>query len=194
MSLQNKLDWVEKMEAMVEEQFDASIKIFQNLPEDALLFSDAGEWSIAACLDHLNSYSSHYMPRIKKALKHDELAMNDFPVEKSWIGSYFIRMMEPKEDGKKYKAIKKHLPNLNTLDPYKNVADFIQALEELDAILQLAKKCDPNKGKVTSSLSPLIRLKPVDAIEFVLVHNKRHLVQAKKQIKKFQNKGVPERN
>jgi hypothetical protein len=185
MSLLNKETWIRTMETLVEEQLSSSTKIFQNLPEEVLSFSETGEWSVKECLVHLNSYASFYFPRITKALESQKSSSNNKPIRKSWIGSYFIKMMAPKENGKKYKALKRHLPNPNASDPYQNVADFIQYLEDLLTILSLARKYDPNKGRVTSSISPIINLKPCDAIEFVLVHNQRHLIQAQKQIKKF---------
>lgn len=185
MSLLNKETWINKMETLVEEQLSSSTKILQNLPKEVLSFSETGEWSVNECLLHLNSYSSFYIPRITKALQSQKSSSNNEPIRKSWIGSYFIKMMAPKENGKKYKALKRHLPNPNASDPYQSVADFIQYLEELLVILSLAKKYNPNKRRVTSSISPFIKLKPCDAIEFVLVHNQRHLIQAQKQIKKI---------
>lgn len=187
MKPQNKEQWTEKMENMVEEQIETSTKIFQNLPEEALNFSGFGTWSAAACLDHLNSYSEYYLPRIKKVLSSQKPIDNSTFIKLSWIGSYFINMMRPNENRKKFKAMKKHFPNVLSTDPHQIVANFIYHLEEMLLILSKAKHIDLNRGSISSSISPMIKLRPCDTIEFLLVHNQRHIIQAKKQVKEYQN-------
>ncbi|WP_194778433.1 DinB family protein [Pararhodonellum marinum] len=187
MKLQNKETWIEKMEKMVEEQIAASTKIFQNLPEEALLFSVAEAWSAAACIDHLNSYAAFYLPRVKKVLATQRQTKDSTPIKLSWLGTYFITMMKPVENGKKFKAMKKHYPNAITNNPHKIVADFIQYLEEILVMLSRARFSNLNRGRIGSSISHLLRLRPCDTIEFLLVHNERHLIQAKKQVKAYQN-------
>ena len=47
-----------------------SIGVFQNLSEEILLRpSSKGGWSIAQCLEHLNSYGYYYLPLIEVALE-----------------------------------------------------------------------------------------------------------------------------
>ncbi|MFD2200826.1 DinB family protein [Shivajiella indica] len=187
MNLQNKENWIEKMETLVEEQLETSTKIFQNLAEEALIFSDSGNWSITACLDHLNSYAAFYLPRIKKVLESSKSEKDTSSIRLSWIGSYFINMMKPVENGKKFKAIKKHYPNVQNAAPYQIVAEFIDYLEEIQEILLKARGKDLNKGSISSSISSLVLLRPCDAIEFLLVHNQRHVIQAKYQLKAYQD-------
>lgn len=189
MKPQNKAHWIEKMENLVEEQIETSTKIFQNLSEEALDFSGIGTWSAAACLDHLNSYSDYYLPRIKKVLSSQKPTDDPNFIKLSWIGSYFINMMKPIENGKKFKAMKKHFPNVHPIDPHQIVANFIHNLEEMTLILSQAKNIDLNKGKIRSSISSLVNLRLCDTIEFLLVHNQRHIIQAKKQVKEYHEVG-----
>ncbi|WP_373522739.1 DinB family protein [Aquiflexum sp.] len=187
MKSQNKEYWIEKMENLVEEQLEASTKIFQNLHEEALVFSDSRTWSAAACIDHLNSYFNYYLPRIKKVMASQKPINDPTSIKLSWIGVYFIKMMKPIENGKKFKAMKKHYPNIQSTDPHQIVANFIHNLEEMLLILSQANQIDLNRGSFRSSISPLVNLRPCDTIEFLLVHNQRHLIQAKNQLKEYRN-------
>ncbi|EON78365.1 hypothetical protein ADIS_1228 [Lunatimonas lonarensis] len=185
---QSKTDWISKMEALVEEQLQTSTEVFQNLPEEILLYSQSGEWSVAGCLEHLNTYAAHYLPRIQGRLAPEPESQWNAPVRKSWLASYFIRMMEPSENGKKYKAVKKHQPQRHREDPYQSVATFIDSLETVQQILYVATNTNLNKGRVATSISPLVGLTPGEAIEFLLVHNQRHIAQAKAQLAMFPNR------
>lgn len=54
----------------VEDHLQQAIGLFQNLPERELLQpSSTGGWSIAQCLDHLNSYGHYYLPKIQEGMK-----------------------------------------------------------------------------------------------------------------------------
>jgi len=188
MNSQSKTQWISQMEALVEEQLQTSTEVFQNLPEDILIYSNTGEWSVCQCLEHLNTYAAHYLPRIQAKLNPLANYEPEAPVRKSWLAAYFIRMMAPSENGKKYKAIKKHQPNRHRNDPYQPVAVFIDTLETVQQILHVATNTNLNSGRVTTSISPLVSLSPGEAIEFLLVHNQRHIVQAQAQIARFQNR------
>jgi uncharacterized damage-inducible protein DinB len=92
----NKKQLLETLENRVEGHLEKAIRQFQNLSEKELLQPAAnGGWSIAQCLDHLNSYGDFYLPQIEKGLKTSDGQPTKDTFKSSWLGNYFIQMMEP---------------------------------------------------------------------------------------------------
>ncbi|RIV23699.1 DinB family protein [Fibrisoma montanum] len=157
---------------------------------ELLLRPDPAQWSIAECLEHLNTYSRYYVPRIALAIRDGEqrqrLATPTF--DSSWLGDYFVRMMEPPAEGKtgaRYKAAAKHRPASN-LNPETVRLECIQQQEHLWDLLQQAQHVDIGRLKIPISLTRWIRLSLGDVLRFVVVHEQRHLLQAQRVLHTFQ--------
>lgn len=169
---------LDELEEQAEQQLQEVIEHFQNLPTTVLLQAPAqGGWSIAACLDHLNTYSTFYLPRLSAAFEKAAEVSGDTTFRYSMLGRYFIRLMDPTTSKRKMKAMKKHQPS-RELDPHAVVAVWIQHMENLLVLLKKARLYNLNRVRITTSISPLIRLNGGDALHFVLVHSSRHLAQA----------------
>ncbi len=156
---------------------------FQNLSEEVLLRPSAtGGWSIAQCLEHLNSYGHYYLPYITKGLEQHQGAAKD-TFKSSWLGAYFIRIMDPKTSKTKYKAFKDHQP-ARDLDAHAVVAEFIRQQETLLLQLRQAKLADLNdiRIRIPISIMKWLRLKLGDVFQFLIAHNERHLQQAKRNL------------
>lgn len=168
-------------EVRVERHIKEGVATFQNLTERELLRpAPDGGWSIAQCLDHLNSYGHYYPPLLKKKM----LSRNEHPApakvyRSSMIGAYFIRMVDPETGKKKQKAFEQHQP-LAIRDAHAVTAEFIAQQEELLAILNQARTADLAAGAIPVSFFNWIRLKPGDLLLFLTAHNERHIIQAKK--------------
>ncbi len=144
---------IKNLESRVEFSIQLAVTVFQNLDSELLLSpSVTGGWSIAECLDHLNSYGNFYLPQIKLGL---DTSNGTHPTEfkSSWLGNYFNELMKP--NNKKMKAFKKHLPKKD-LDTVAIVAEFIHQQELLLTYLEAAKIHDLNKIKIPISISRLI--------------------------------------
>lgn len=147
---------------------------FKNQPEQALLcLSKTGGWSIAQCLDHLNSYGDYYLPKLRAKLKIGTEG-EDVDFKSGWLGNYFSNMMEPSV--KKYKAFKGHLP-VTELDTGAVIARFVSQQQELLDLLRIARTSGLN-NRIPISISPFIRLKAGDVFRFIVAHNERHIQQA----------------
>ena len=175
-------DFINQLETEVEEQLKAVIEIFQNLPEDLLLQPAADNgWSIAECFAHLNTYAEYYLPRIEKVLDQ-ALPIDESSVYKhSFLGRYFINMMEPTRGKRKYKATKRHRP-IGVDNPHTIISKFIQHMEYMLVLIKKARGKTLLRKSVTTSLSAWIKMNSGDAMLFVLIHNKRHLEQAKRNL------------
>ena len=171
---------IDQLEQQVESHLSEVIKSFQNLSEKELLQPAVnGGWSIAQCLEHLNRYGNYYLPEIKKGLKQEFPANDKF--KSSWLGNYFIKMMNPDSGKKKIKAFKEYSP-VPQLDAYAVVAEFIHQQELLLKYLKTARTKDLNKIKISISIAKWIKLKLGDTFQFIIAHDERHLRQAKRNL------------
>jgi hypothetical protein len=182
MSSFNKKDLLDILEKRVENHLQIAIKYFQNLDSETLLRASAtGGWSIAQCLDHLNSYGKYYLPLIKKSVERQTKEANKMEFKSSWLGNYFTEMMEPGQKMKKYKAFKNHIPPA-TLDAHRVVAEFIEQQETLLKLLKMSENIDLNKGKIGISIMKWLKLKVGDVFRFIIAHNERHIQQASRNL------------
>ncbi len=170
--------WIEPLMDQVEDHITIATREYQNLTEAVLLAPPAsGGWSVAQCLEHLNSYGKYYLPAVENALTKVPLTPTTTDQYRSgWFGNYFISMMRP-ESNKKYKAFKGHIPT-SDLDGRAVVAEFIRQQESWLSILRSVTHLAQLNARVPISISPLIRLKLGDVLGFVKAHEERHLQQA----------------
>jgi hypothetical protein len=176
-------EFIDRLEIQLEEQLKEVISVFQNLPTEVLLQHGSNKgWRIAECLAHLNSYSDFYIPRITKAIDNAPPANEDCNFQHSVLGRYFIRSMDPDLSKKKFKAMKKHLP-APVADPHNEVARFIAHLENLLALSRQARHKKLRKTSVATSIASWLKINAGDALAFLIVHNKRHLKQARQLAK-----------
>jgi len=175
---QSHQDFLLQAEEQLEAQLAEVISVFQNLPEDRLLQpADNGGWCIAECLEHLNTYAEFYLPRINAALQKAPVCPPDQEFTFSFLGKYFIQSMDPDQSRKKYKAMKRHRP-VHISNAHSVVSRFIQYLEDMLQLVRKARSKNWMKTSVATSISPWIKITTGDALQFVLTHNRRHLVQA----------------
>ncbi|MDJ1483328.1 DinB family protein [Cytophagaceae bacterium YF14B1] len=173
---------LDSLEEQVEQHLRQCVEQFQNLSETILLAPAAnGGWSIAQCLEHLNSYGKYYLPQIQRGLITAQTKPNAETFRSTWLGSYFTRLMNPQTGKGKYKAFKGHIPDQN-LNPYVVVAEFIQQQETLLSYIRQARHVDLNGIRIPISILHWIRLKLGDVLQFLIAHNERHIMQAQRNI------------
>ena len=175
----NSGELLSKLEVKVEKHIAEAAVIFQNMSEAELNRQPPnGGWSIAQCLEHLNTYGDYYFPRMEKALSEFD-GKPSVNFSSSWLGNYFTKMMDPETGKTKMKAFKSHVP-ASALNGHAVIARFIKQQETLIHLLQLANQKDINKIKIPISLTRLIRMKLGDTFRFIIAHNERHIEQAKR--------------
>lgn len=180
----SKFELLSSLEQEVEKHLAEAVGVFQNLPEETLLKpAPDGGWSMAQCMAHLNSYGRFYLPAITYAVNHPAGNAANEKFKSGWVGNYFTQTMQPGNAAKKYKSPKEHSP-ARSLDARAVVAEFILQQEQLTDCLRKAKAVDINATRVPVSISKWIRLKLGDTFRFLIAHNERHLLQAKKHLNK----------
>jgi len=166
---------------MVEKHISEAVTIFWNQSEAMLNKpSETGGWSIAQCLDHLNSYGSYYLPIINQKLSAAK-EENNGQFSGTWLGAYFTKMMEPGSEQKKYKAHKKHIPSVNQ-NALQTVGEFITQQETMLLYLRQAQSKDISTGKIPVSVARIVRINIGDVFQFLVTHNERHMQQAKRNL------------
>lgn len=173
---------IDKLEQQVEAHLQDSISSFQNLDDSILLKSaSTGGWSVAQCLEHLNSYGLYYLPLFEKAIEENPDSQSNKPFKSTWLGKLAIDSMNPDTGKKKFKAFKNHTPQPN-LVAKEVVAEFINQQERLLQILQKAKSKDIQQIKIPISIAKFLKINLGDALQFLIIHNERHIRQAKKNL------------
>jgi hypothetical protein len=141
------------------------------------------KWSTAQVLEHLNIYSRYYLNAIEKKLHHNQTETKAF-FSPGWLGNYFTKLMQPKNNGsvkKKMKAPANAQPAPSP-NPKEMMDEFIKHQHHLLNLLQIAKRHDINKNRIAISIAKLITLKLGDTFRFIIAHQQRHFVQIENTI------------
>ena len=142
------------------------------------------KWSIAQCLEHLNSYGQYYIPMLENVVSKGEneqiWAVPRF--SSGWLGNYFANSMQPKENGSiglKMKAMKEYTP-ASTLDAGAVLRIFLEQQHSLLNLLEQAKRVNIQRLRVPVSIARFIRLSVGDTFRFLIAHEQRHVLQARR--------------
>ncbi len=174
----SQLELLKQLENQVEAHVQIAIKSYQNLSSEQLLqASPTGGWSIAQCLEHLNSYGVHYLPLLQAQLAQALPLRHDVPHKSSWLGRLAVNSMNPDTGKKKYKAFKNHTPQAE-LDAHQVVATFIDQQELLLSLVRQARHKAITPLRIPISIAPWLKLNWLDALHFLVIHNERHVQQA----------------
>ena len=135
-------------------------------------------WSVLECLEHLNRYASFYNGEINKKMLPSTLSFAE-TFKSTFLGNKFANDMLPKEGMKTMNTFKSKNPNASKLDKEQVLLTFIKLQEELLDYLHIAKSKNLEKIKTYTTL-PILKFKLGDTFRFVIHHNERHIVQAKR--------------
>ncbi len=138
----------------------------------------ADSWSILECLEHLNRYSRFYLPRLQEAISGAAPTKTDQNIAYSWLGKYSINFVKP-GNGKKNKTLKHMNPN-NSLLTSQVLEEFLRHQETVKALLVKAQQKDLNKKTIAIEFMRFIKMKTGEALEFLVLHQQRHIGQAQR--------------
>jgi hypothetical protein len=148
------------------------------LPEPVLNFKPTPEqWSALECVEHLNRYCRYYNPALAQALHHTAAANTE--VKYSWLGGKSLEMVRP-GNNKQHRAVK-HMNPVGGQLTLAAVQEFLEHQTQLLALLQQAAP-DLNRKAVPVEFFRLLKLRSGEALEFVVLHEQRHVQQALRAI------------
>ena len=178
----HKYEYLEKLEAISLEHLQIVIGFLQ-LPETVVCHQpDVKSWNVLQCMEHLNTYGDYYIPAIKNALSGAEKLEKDQLLTQTFLGRYFIKMMDPDKGKRKYKAFKKHRPKFK-LNKEVVLNKNMGQMEALVGLLRECKHLNINNIAIPISLTKYIKIPLHEVFGFLVAHNERHIQQAKRTIK-----------
>lgn len=174
----NSSDLLITLEAYV----SSHIKFVEELKElaesDLQRKQDKESWSVLECIEHLNLYAVFYNKEIKARMKASKHSNTD-TFKSGFLGNKIASDLLPKEGMKTMKTFKSKNPIYTKLKKEEVLENFIENQTELLLLLNTAK--EKNLTKIKTSLTiPLLKFRLGDTFRFVIYHNERHMVQAKK--------------
>ena len=174
----NSKDIISGLIAMTKDHVNYAKELLK-ISEDKLQSKQSSKsWSVLECLEHLNMYASFYNREISEKMIASSLPFSE-TFKSTYLGNKFANDMLPKEGIKTMNTFKSKNPNQSTLDKETVLLTFIKLQETLLQLLETAKHKNLDKVKTRTTL-PIIKFKLGDTFRFVIHHNERHIVQAKK--------------
>lgn len=156
----------------------SQLETFKNYPIEDLNYKPSeSAWSILECIEHLCLYGKFYLPEIENRIITSRYNKQQY-FKSGLIGDYFVNMIKA-SNTKKIKATKEMDATGSDLN-MSTINQFIKQLEWLDSLLVKAEKVDLTKLKTSISLTKLVKLRLGDTLRFLVYHNERHILQAKR--------------
>lgn len=150
----------------------------KQLPENRLNAKvSSEEWCVLECVDHMNKATELYLDQIEPKIGELNPAKKE-AFKKTWLANKFTKMLAPTEDGEiksKMKTMKVFIP-VSEIDN-SVIARFVENTERVENIIKQAQNKDLRSFKVTTAVGPILKFYLGDALDFILAHNERHVVQ-----------------
>lgn len=184
----NSQQLLQNLQHQVKENIKQAINLQQYSKEILQKKPNETTWSVGQILEHLNFYSSFYLPLIEQKLHLHQTAAAVY-FRSGLLGNYFTNSMLPNKQQQitnKMKTFKAANPaeNNSALDALSN---YINHQYQLLNLLQVAQMANLNSIKIPTSLSKLIQLKLGDTFRFLIAHQQRHFIQIQHTLIHFQS-------
>lgn len=182
----NKNELILELIDVTEQNLKITEALLQMPLEELNKKKNSNSWSALECVEHLIIYGKFYLPEIEKAISKASLDSNN-TFKSGVLGSYFVKLIKPKEKLNKMKTLNKFNPVGSQLDK-DSLVTFKEQQIKILALLSKTTDLNITKAKTAVSISKLIKLRLGDTFQFVIYHNQRHLNQAKKALEKIKEK------
>jgi hypothetical protein len=139
-------------------------------------------WNALECLEHLNRYGDFYLPEVEQRFIGSDKYTADHEIRSGFLGAWFIKMIQPSSNGIKPMKTKKEMNTIHADTTIMCIDRFLLQQDKWIAFLEMAKDYDINKVKSGVSINKWIKLRMCDALEFVILHQERHILQAWKAV------------
>ncbi|AMJ66926.1 DinB family protein [Hymenobacter sp. PAMC 26628] len=140
-----------------------------------------GPWSVGECLEHLNIVGGYFLPTIGARLRRaQERGSQPAPIVKhGLIGARLVASLRIPAAEKPRVTPQRYAPTGTRLT--RTVTEvYSRQLDELLSIVLRARQVNANAVRIPNPLFPLLRLRLVDQLEYLVVHLQRHAAQAER--------------
>lgn len=150
-------------------------------PEQLTWKPDPQTWSIAECFDHLIVTDRLYQERLREAVRRgrDKRTLATSPFRPGFLGRILIETVKP-DYPRKIKTFRIFRPRHNYTNSPAVIAAFIDKQADLSGLLCAADALDLNRNRVSSPVTPLLRFSIGECLTFLIYHQQRHLLQARR--------------
>lgn len=148
----------------------------------------AAVWSVGQCFDHLIVTNNLYFPAIQKVVDgaHRNNFFSKIPFAPDVISALMKNSLKP-EQARKMKTFKIFEPSASDVSA-QILDDFAANQRKLIEMIEAVKNLDLRGIKIPEPLSVALNLRLDDAFEILLLHEKRHFLQAERVM---QSHGFP---
>jgi len=147
-------------------------------PEQLSKQPEAGKWSVAECILHLNATAAVVQPLIEKAIGQgrQDKKVGAGPFDIGVKGRLLVWIAEPPPKFR-IRAPKNVRPPAQIDDPGKLLPDFMKTQDEWERLIRESAGLDLAKIKVGPLFSPF-RQRLAASFPWMMAHQRRHLLQA----------------
>lgn len=138
------------------------------------------QWSIGQCFDHLVTANKSYVPIFAKIIKGPKknTVWQSMPLLPSFFGKMLIRFLDPAST-RKLKAPKRFRPSNSNIDG-NIISAFVDQQNQLTTLMKESEELNLQRIKISSPVSRIITYSLLDAYTIIVVHEKRHFLQARR--------------
>lgn len=153
---------------------------FKPLEESKLVLKPSEDsWSIIECIEHLNITSRIYIPQFEEVVADQNYQSQSQTFRRGLLGRLSANHLRPKKQVVRFK-----INTFKSLEPMKEGWDVVKIKGEFDThILSLehviiaSRSINIGKPKITTAFGSVLKFRFADALDFVVAHMERHLVQ-----------------
>ena len=141
---------------------------------------NAKSWSVGQCFEHLIVTNELYFPNIQKVIdgKHRDNFFSKIPFSTDLIAVLMKNSLNP-EQKRKMKTFKIFEPAVSKISET-IIEDFADNQRRLIEMIKAVKDFEVHKIKIAEPLSAALNLRLDDAFEILIMHEKRHFLQAER--------------
>ena len=140
----------------------------------------AESWSVGQCFEHLIITNDLYFPIIQKVADgtHRNSFFSKIPFSTDLIAALMKNSLKP-EQSRKMKTFKIFEPATSNISPT-ILEEFAANQRKLIALIESVRDLDIDKIKISEPLSAALNLRLSNAFEILVMHEKRHFLQAER--------------
>ena len=175
-------NFLETVVSEAEKNTDTARYLVDGLSDEQLNWKpDAKRWSIVQCLEHLAVTSrgfNGYFPQTIERARVRWPTTSAVPYRPTLIGGLLIKQVVP-ETTRKVPAPKVFRPS-DSSPIHDALGIFHQQQNKFLSFVRQSEGIDYNRARLRSPVTPLMRYSLADAFVVTIVHEHRHLAQARR--------------
>ncbi len=164
-------------------------KTFGNLSDEQINWKPSEKvWSVGKCFEHLIVTNNLYFPNIQKVIdgKHSNNFFSKIPFGVDLIAGLMKNSLNP-DQKRKMKTFKIFEPAASDVSET-IIDDFAENQRKLIEMVRAVNHLDLHKIKISEPVGAALNLRLDDAFEILVMHEKRHFLQAERVL---ETRGFP---